>query len=83
VTLPIHRELKAILAGSAIDHLTFLTTATGKPFAPGAFTNWFGLFRNDQRRHDSAESNAAFNLAHRREQIKNIDSYKSQRQSLL
>jgi integrase len=22
--------------------LTFLTTATGKPFAPGAFTNWFG-----------------------------------------
>jgi integrase len=22
--------------------MTFLTTATGKPFAPGAFTNWFG-----------------------------------------
>jgi integrase len=42
VTLPIRHELKAILAGSAIDHLTFLTTATGKPFAPGAFTNWFG-----------------------------------------
>jgi integrase len=22
--------------------LTLLTTATGKPFAPGAYTNWFG-----------------------------------------
>ena len=42
VTLPLHPGLQAILAASEADHLTFLTTATGKPFAPGAFTNWFG-----------------------------------------
>jgi len=42
VEIPIHEDLQAILAASGGDHLTFLTTATGKPFAPGAFTNWFG-----------------------------------------
>jgi integrase len=42
VEIPIHPELQAILAASNAEHLTFLTTATGKPFAPGAFTNWFG-----------------------------------------
>ncbi|MGB8898242.1 MAG: tyrosine-type recombinase/integrase, partial [Methylocella sp.] len=42
VVIPIHPELQAILAASKAGNLTFLTTATGKPFAPGAFTNWFG-----------------------------------------
>jgi hypothetical protein len=42
-----------------------------KPRAKGSaeIPRLAGLFCNDQRRHDSAESNAAFNLAHRREQI--------------
>jgi integrase len=42
VVIPLHPELQAILAASKTGNLTFLTTATGKPFAPGAFTNWFG-----------------------------------------
>jgi integrase len=42
VVIPLHPELQAILAASGASNLTFLTTATGKPFAPGAFTNWFG-----------------------------------------
>ena len=42
VVIPLHPELQAILAASEAGNLTFLTTATGKPFAPGAFTNWFG-----------------------------------------
>ena len=42
VVIPLHPELQAILAASGVSNLTFLTTATGKPFAPGAFTNWFG-----------------------------------------
>jgi integrase len=40
VEIPILPELH--LAASGAEHMTFLTTATGKPFAPGAFTNWFG-----------------------------------------
>jgi integrase len=42
IAIPIHRELEAILTASATGQLTFLTTVTGRPFAPGAFTNWFG-----------------------------------------
>jgi integrase len=42
VAIPIHPALQAILAVSDARQMTFLTTATGKPFAPGAFTNWFG-----------------------------------------
>jgi integrase len=42
VAIPIHQDLEEVLAASEAQHLTFLTTATGKPFAPGAFTNWFG-----------------------------------------
>jgi hypothetical protein len=42
VVIPLHPELQAVLAASEACNLTFLTTATGKPFAPGAFTNWFG-----------------------------------------
>ena len=42
VAIPLHPELQAILAASGASNLAFLTTATGKPFTPGAFTNWFG-----------------------------------------
>jgi integrase len=40
--IPLHPELQAILAASDAGHLTFLVTATGKPFTGGSFTNWFG-----------------------------------------
>jgi integrase len=39
---PIHPELQAILAASQGQQMTFLTTPTGKLFAPSAFTDWFG-----------------------------------------
>jgi integrase len=42
VTIPLHPRLQTILEASEADHLTFLTTATGKPFTAGSFTNWFG-----------------------------------------
>jgi integrase len=43
VVIPLHPELQALLGHvSTGRQMTFLTTATGKPFAPGAFTNWFG-----------------------------------------
>jgi integrase len=42
VVIPLHPELRTILERSGADHLTFLTTATGKPFTGGSFTNWFG-----------------------------------------
>jgi site-specific recombinase XerD len=42
VDIPLHPELRAILAASCSELLTFLTTAGGKPFSAGAFTNWFG-----------------------------------------
>jgi integrase len=42
VFLPILPELQAILAASEAGQMTFLTTATGKPFTGGSFTNWFG-----------------------------------------
>jgi integrase len=40
--IPIHPELQSILAATGGEHLTFLTTAAGKPFTGGSFTNWFG-----------------------------------------
>jgi integrase len=43
VAIPIHPQLKAVLASSATGQMTFLTTETGAPFSPGYFTNWFGL----------------------------------------
>jgi hypothetical protein len=39
VAIPIHPDLQAALAAS--EHLTFPTTATGKPFTGQGFTNWF------------------------------------------
>lgn len=40
--IPIHGELRAALDACPSDHLTFLMTEQGKPFASGnAFYNWF------------------------------------------
>lgn len=39
--IPLHSALKAEIAAAPVEHLTFLTTAYGKPFSPAGFTNWF------------------------------------------
>lgn len=39
--IPLHTDLKAILDETKTKHLTYLTTAYGKPFTPAGFTNWF------------------------------------------
>jgi integrase len=41
VDIPLHPELRAVLDATANDNLTFLVTASGKPFSPAGFTNWF------------------------------------------
>src|SRR5262245_45334946 len=39
--IPIYPELGAVLDGTASEHLTFLTTATGKPFSGNHFGETF------------------------------------------
>ena len=39
--IPLHPYLTEILAAHVADHLTFLTTAAGKPFSAQGFTAWF------------------------------------------
>ena len=39
--IPIGDELRAAIEATPADHLTFLTTARGKPFTATGFTNWF------------------------------------------
>jgi integrase len=41
LAIPIHPKLAAIVAKTPADHLTFLTTQTGKPFSAAGFGNWF------------------------------------------
>jgi len=41
LAIPVHPELRAVLDATPADHLTFLTTARGKPFYPDSFTHWF------------------------------------------
>lgn len=41
LAIPIHALLQAELDTWPNDNLTFLTTATGKPFSPVGFSNWF------------------------------------------
>jgi integrase len=41
LAIPLHPALQAILDATPCEHLTFLTTAYGKPFSPGGFSNWF------------------------------------------
>jgi integrase len=41
LALPIMPELQAALDAIPTKHLTFMTTAAGKPFTPAGFGNWF------------------------------------------
>jgi integrase len=41
LAIPIHATLAAIIAETPTDHLTLLTTKTGKPFSAAGFGNWF------------------------------------------
>jgi integrase len=41
LVIPIHTALAAIIADTPADHLTLLTTQTGKPFSAAGFGNWF------------------------------------------
>lgn len=47
LTIPVHPELVAVLEATPSDHLTFLTTASGKPFSAAGFTNWFREMCNE------------------------------------
>lgn len=41
LVIPVHPDLAEVLEATSGEHLTFLTTATGKPFSAAGFTNWF------------------------------------------
>jgi integrase len=41
LAIPIHATLAAIIAETPANHLTLLTTQTGKPFSAAGFGNWF------------------------------------------
>jgi integrase len=41
VAVPVLPELQAIIDATPSEHLTFIVNAWGKPFTPGAFSNWF------------------------------------------
>jgi hypothetical protein len=59
LAIPVLPELQAVLDAMPSDHLTFLTTGFGKPFAVGGFTNWFREACNGRgRRHSTGQSRA-------------------------
>jgi len=39
--IPIHQDSQTVLDATPSEHLTFLVTEFGKPFAPAGFGNWF------------------------------------------
>jgi integrase len=41
LAIPVHPDLREILEATPSEHLTFIVSALGKPFHPGAFSNWF------------------------------------------
>jgi integrase len=41
LAIPVHPNLQTALDAMPAEHLTFLTTSFGKPFAAAGFTNWF------------------------------------------
>jgi integrase len=45
--IPVHPRLAEILAATPSEHLTFLTTSTGKPFSPAGFGNQFRKWCNE------------------------------------
>jgi integrase len=49
LVIPMGDELRAAIEGTPADHLTFLTTARGKPFTAAGFTNWFRDMCNEAR----------------------------------
>jgi integrase len=67
LAIAIHPDLQAVLDATPSGHLTFLTTAFGKPFAAAGLTNWFreacnaaGLPRGSQGRHQLKVCNLSF-----------------------
>jgi len=47
LVIPVHPALTEVLEAMPNDHLTFLTTGTGKPFSAAGFTNWFREMCNE------------------------------------
>lgn len=47
LAIPVHPDLAAVLEATPSDHLTFLTTASGGPFTPASFSNWFRRVCNE------------------------------------
>jgi integrase len=41
LAIPIHATLASVIAETPADHLTLLTTQSGKPFSAAGFGNWF------------------------------------------
>ena len=41
LSIPVHPMLAAIIEDTPKEHMTFLTTQHGRPFAPAGFGNWF------------------------------------------
>ena len=41
LAIPVHPELRAVLDATPSAHLTFLVTATGKPYGGNAFSEQF------------------------------------------
>ena len=41
VAIPVHAHLRAVLDATPSEHLTFLVTATGKPYGGNAFSEQF------------------------------------------
>ena len=41
LAIPVHPELRAVLDATPSEHLTFLVTATGKPYGPNHFSETF------------------------------------------
>jgi integrase/recombinase XerD len=41
MNIPLHVDLAAAIEAAPSGHMTFLTTAFGKPFTPAGFGNWF------------------------------------------
>ena len=41
ITIPVHKDLLALIAAAPSGHLNFLITEKGKPFTAAGFGNWF------------------------------------------
>ncbi|HEV2187597.1 MAG TPA: tyrosine-type recombinase/integrase [Stellaceae bacterium] len=47
LAIPLHPQLVEIIEATPSDHLTFITTASGKPFDSKSFGNWFRTACNE------------------------------------